>query len=93
MLKVQNPQTRANLLNRLRRIEGQVRGVQKMVDEERQCDAIVQQLASIRSAVHGAMIHFLQEQAHDCLYTPPGEDKRTQEQNLAELIVLLGKIT
>ena len=93
MMKLQNPETRSNLTKRLRRIEGQVRGVQKMIDDDRHCDEIVQQLASVRSAVHGAMIHFLQEQARDCLYIPPGEDPRTQEQSMTELITLLGKIT
>ena len=93
MMKLKNQQTRTDLLNRLRRIEGQVRGVQKMVDEERQCDEIIQQLVSIRSAVHGATLHFLREQARECLYPAPGEDPRTQELNLSELITLLGKIT
>jgi len=92
MMKLQNPETRSNLRNRLRRIEGQVRGVEKMVEEDRQCDEIVQQLASIRSAVHSAMINFLQEHSHDCLYTPPGQDSRTQEQTMTDLISLLGKV-
>ncbi len=92
-MKLQNPETRSNLQNRLRRIEGQVRGVQKMLDEERQCEEIVQQLASIRSAVHGAMIHFLQEQARDCLYSPQTQDVRDQEKVMADLIGMLGKIS
>lgn len=93
MMKLQNPQTRNNLVNRLKRIEGQVRGVQKMIDEERQCDEIVQQLVSIRSAVHGAVIHFLQEQARECFVNPAGQDEREQERSMTELITLLGKIT
>lgn len=70
-----------------------MRGVQKMLDEERQCEEIVQQLASIRSAVHGAMIHFLQEQARDCLYSPQAQDAHEQEQTMSDLIGMLGKIT
>ena len=92
-MKLQNPDTRTNLVNRLKRIEGQVRGVQKMLNEERQCEEIVQQLASVRSAVHAAMIHFLQEQAHDCLFLPPDENNPDREKSMKELINMLGKIT
>jgi len=92
-MKLQNPEIQSSLRNRLRRIEGQVRGVQKMLDDDRQCAEIVQQLVSVRSAVQGAMIHFLQEQARDCLYAPPGQAPREQRQTMAELITLIGKIT
>lgn len=70
-----------------------MRGVQKMVEEERQCEEIVQQLASIRSAVHGAMIHFLQEQARDCLLLSQEHNARDQEKAMSDLIGMLGKIT
>ena len=39
------------IIKRLRKIEGQVRGLQKMVDAERDCESIVTQLAAIRSAI------------------------------------------
>lgn len=39
------------LLKRLKRIEGQVRGIQKMLIEDRECESLVTQLAAIRSAV------------------------------------------
>lgn len=92
-MRMQNPQTKSNLINRLKRIEGQVRGVQKMLEEERHCEEIVQQLTSIRSAVHGATIQFLQEQARDCLFSPGDPDERSQEQAMKDLITMLGKIT
>lgn len=50
----------AALLARLRKIEGQVRGVQRMVEEDRYCVDILVQLAAIRSAV-GAVGHSLLE--------------------------------
>ncbi len=43
---------RIDLTARLRRIEGQVRGVQRMLDEDRDCTEILQQMSAIRSAVH-----------------------------------------
>lgn len=46
------------LLKRLKRIEGQVRGVQKMIVEERECESLVTQLVAIRSAIEsvGALV-------------------------------------
>ena len=45
------PVSRENLVKRLKMIEGQVRGIQKMIEEERECESILTQLAAIRSAV------------------------------------------
>ena len=96
-MRIQNLQTRSNLEKRLKRIEGQVRGVQKMLEDDRQCSEIVQQLASIRSAVHSAMFNFVQEEVRECLFPAPGnaqaQDARLQEEVMHELIDLLDKIS
>lgn len=47
------PDTRVQLANRLRRIEGQVRGIQKMVDEGRYCPDVLTQIASVHAALRG----------------------------------------
>jgi len=46
------------LINRLKRIEGQVRGLQKMIDNGRDCESILTQLAAVRSAIEsvGALV-------------------------------------
>jgi DNA-binding FrmR family transcriptional regulator len=67
VMKIQDPQAKEKLLQRLRRIEGQVRGVQGMLDNERDCREIIQQLTAIHSAVQGASRIFLQEYAAACL--------------------------
>lgn len=46
-----NPQTRERILNRLKRLEGQVRGLQKMVNEDRDCREILTLLSGVRSAL------------------------------------------
>ena len=56
-----------NLLKRLRRIEGQVRGVARMITEERDCREILQQLAAIRSAVQQVNWLILRSYANQCL--------------------------
>ncbi len=66
-MKIQNPEAKEKLIQRLRRIEGQVRGVQGMLDDERDCREIMQQLASVHSAIQSASRIFLQEYATACL--------------------------
>ncbi len=51
-----SPEMKAELSTRLRRIEGQVRGVQRMVEEDRDCPEVLQQMAAVRSAVHQASL-------------------------------------
>ena len=50
--------SREAIVKRLRRIEGQIRGLQKMVADERECESIVTQLAAVRSAIDsvGALV-------------------------------------
>ena len=42
------------LILRLKRVEGQIRGIQKMIGEDRSCEEVVTQLAATRSAIDGA---------------------------------------
>ena len=90
-MKVQTPATKDELQKRLRRIEGQVRGVQKMLDEERDCREIIQQLAAIRSAVQGASMMFMKQYASDCLLNADNSDQATRSMLVDDLIGLLGK--
>ena len=90
-MKVQTPATKDELQKRLRRIEGQVRGVQKMLDEERDCHETIQQLAAIRSAVQGASLIFMQQYASDCLLNADNSDQATRSMLVDDLIGLLGK--
>ena len=48
------PVSREIIIKRLKRVEGQVRGLQKMVAEERDCESIITQLAAVRSAIDSA---------------------------------------
>ncbi len=90
-MKLTDEEAKNQLMRRLRRIEGQVRGVQGMVTEERDCREILQQLASIRSAVQGASLAFIEEYASRCLLSDEVGDHARREELLKDLIVLLGK--
>lgn len=54
MAREERPEvSREVIVKRLKRIEGQLRGLQKMVTDERDCESIVTQLAAVRSAIDG----------------------------------------
>jgi CsoR family transcriptional regulator, copper-sensing transcriptional repressor len=58
---------RAEVTARLRRISGQVRGVERMVDENRDCRDVVTQLAAIKAAVASLNTYVAETYALDCL--------------------------
>jgi DNA-binding FrmR family transcriptional regulator len=57
----------AALLQRLRKIEGQVRGVQRMVEDDRYCVDILVQLSAIRSAVQAVGLSLLESHVRGCV--------------------------
>jgi DNA-binding FrmR family transcriptional regulator len=98
-MKIQNQEAKEKLVQRLSKIEGQVRGVQTMLDEERDCREILQQLAAVHSAVQGASRFFLQENATVCLAqldedegSKAGiENRSKREKIIQDMIMLLDK--
>ncbi len=50
---VEEPISKEALLKRLKRVEGQVRGIQKMIENSRDCESVITQLAAARSAIDG----------------------------------------
>lgn len=58
---------RRELVARLRRVEGQVRGLQKMVEEGRYCVEILQQLSAARQAIHGVSKRVLRNYLETCV--------------------------
>jgi DNA-binding FrmR family transcriptional regulator len=62
-------QSQQDFLARMRRIEGQARGVQRMIAEDRDCLDILTQLASLRSAAYSASIALTEHFAAQCLHS------------------------
>lgn len=56
-----------NIQARLRRVEGQARGIQKMIDEDRDCREIVLQLAAVKSAVVQTAMTILSHEMASCI--------------------------
>lgn len=58
---------KADHLARLRRIEGQVRGLQRMVEEEQYCIDVLTQVASVTKALQSMAVRLLDEHLHHCV--------------------------
>jgi DNA-binding FrmR family transcriptional regulator len=75
---------------RLRRIEGQIRGLQKMVEEDRYCADIITQVASVQEALRGVARNLMRNHLHHCagkaLRSGKREDAETMYDELLDLI-------
>ncbi|MEM1433931.1 MAG: metal-sensitive transcriptional regulator [Pseudomonadota bacterium] len=80
-------------LKRLNRIEGQVRGVHRMIDEDRYCIDVLQQLQAIRAALARVEDAVLKDHAASCIQTAIASgDAEDQRQKFEELVDLLGRV-
>ncbi len=61
-----DPEIKRAALTRLRRIEGQVRGLQKMVEEERYCADVLMQVSSVQEALRGVSRSLLHNHLRHC---------------------------
>jgi DNA-binding FrmR family transcriptional regulator len=77
------------LLKRLRRMEGQVRGIQKMVEEDRYCLDIVEQIQAIQAAARQVSLLVLEDHLRGCVKTAIQEDQG--ETAIKEMVTVLGK--
>jgi DNA-binding FrmR family transcriptional regulator len=84
--------TSKTLLNRLNRIEGQVRGVTRMVEEHRYCIDILTQIQAVRSALAKVENELLQNHLHHCIEGAiVSGNANEQRKKAAELIQVLGR--
>lgn len=91
-MKGYSPAVTDDLQKRLRRIEGQVRGVQRMLAEERDCREVVQQLNAIDAAVRNAAQLFLRAYARDCLLESSEGEREDTAARVEELLDLVARI-
>ncbi len=92
-MQITDAEIRTKMIQRLRRIEGQVRGVQTMLAEGRDCQEILQQLSAVRSAVQSAMVVTMQNSISQCLLEPANEqdDRARREKLVHDLVKILDK--
>lgn len=82
-----------DLQDRLRRIEGQIRGIQRMVDEDQYCIDILTQLNSVKAAVKAVGMGLLDEHVRHCVRDSiaQGDSEEKVEELLAAVARFSGK--
>src|SRR5687767_15769714 len=82
--------TKPALLNRLARIEGQVRGVERMVEDDRYCIDIVTQISAIQAALDKVALGLLDDHASHCIIGGAADEQPDQLKD--ELMAAVGRL-
>jgi DNA-binding FrmR family transcriptional regulator len=77
------------LLTRLRRIEGQVRGVERMVEQDRYCIDVLTQISAVQAALDSVALGLLDDHAHHCVV---GASRSKQGEATDELMGAVGRL-
>ena len=84
---------KTSIAKRLTRIEGQVRGLKRMVEEERYCIDIVTQIAAVRAALRRAEEEILQDHVVHCVeHAIRSGNKAEQKRTINELMAVVGRV-
>ncbi len=84
--RIREQQEKKALINRLSRIEGQVRGVKSMIEEERYCVDILTQAAAVQAAFNGLTKEILASHIKDCVVKDIQEGNEEAVDELCELL-------
>lgn len=82
--------TNSKYITRLKRSEGQLRGIQKMMEEERDCVDIITQLTAVRSSVERVIEMIITENLTACI-NEPLDDPEAQKERLEKAVQYLIK--
>lgn len=90
ILRLVAPEDKKKLRDRLVRIEGQIRGIQRMIDEEKDCEMVAQQLAAVQQATRKAFTDLIGRTiVNNCM--PSEEDHPAAHEKLSQLVKILTK--
>ena len=81
--------TKDQLLNRLRRIKGQVGGIEGMVDDDRYCIDVLTQISAVQAALDKVALGLIDEHARHCVM---GATKDDQPEKTEELMAAVGRL-
>jgi DNA-binding FrmR family transcriptional regulator len=81
--------TKEQLLKRLRRIEGQVRGIEGMVEEDRYCIDVLTQISAVQAALDKVALGLLDDHAQHCVMDAGGDERREMTD---ELMAAVGRL-
>ncbi len=77
------------LVKRLHRIEGQVRGIERMVEEDRYCIDVLTQISAVQAALDKVALGLLDQHAHHCIVD---NDAADQHDRTEELMAAVGRL-
>lgn len=80
------------LLNRLRRVEGQVRGLQRMVDEEAYCIDVLTQVSAATKALENVALTLLDQHLHHCVADAVRAGRPEADDKLAEATAAIARL-
>jgi DNA-binding FrmR family transcriptional regulator len=84
--------SKAAVLKRLNRIEGQVRGLSRMVEDDRYCIDVMTQISAVRAALRRVEEELLHDHVGHCVqHAIDSGDKTEQRKKIAELVETLGR--
>lgn len=87
-----NKEERARVVSRLKRIEGQIRGIQKMVEDNRYCIDVLTQTASIVSALRGVEDQIMQQHLETCVSDAMSSNNQSlKDEKISEVMTVLSK--
>jgi CsoR family transcriptional regulator, copper-sensing transcriptional repressor len=95
MAKFTDESVRSDLLNRLKRAEGQLRGIQRMIEEGEPCLDIASQMAAVRKALDSAYVRMtvcFMHQELSSRFTPDGQRDSEISAVLDDVQTLIGKV-
>ena len=81
--------SKEQLLKRLARIEGQVRGITRMVDEDRYCVEVLQQISAARAALDKVALALVEDHVNHCVLDATAENR---QEMTGELMAALGRL-
>ncbi|TDQ36266.1 metal-sensitive transcriptional regulator [Aureibacillus halotolerans] len=78
------------LLNRLKRVEGQVRGLHRMIDEDKYCVDILHQISAVESALKNVSLVLMEDHAKHCMVK--AIQNGNQEETIEELMDIIKRM-
>ncbi len=81
--------TKPQLQTRLRRVEGQVRGIERMVEQDRYCIDVLTQIAAVQAALDKVALGLLDDHARTCV---TGAEPGLRDERTAEMMAAVGRL-
>jgi DNA-binding FrmR family transcriptional regulator len=82
--------TKDQLQSRLRRIEGQVRGIERMVDDDRYCIDVLTQISAVQAALDKVALGLLDDHARHCMHE--GATDGRADEMASEMMAAVGRL-